>query len=79
MILLLVSCSLLSDYLPDWLIALIFFGTFLFVILPINFGFGPLGRRLGKELNDAAIAEDKEYRKSLGPQNSNRETKPPTD
>jgi hypothetical protein len=59
---------LLSDYMPGWLFYLLFFGVFFLVLMPVHFGIGPLGRRFGREVNDAAVLEDKEYRLGLGPQ-----------
>ena len=58
----------LSDHMPGWLFHLLFLGIFLVVIMPFHLGLGPLGRRFGRELNDAAVLEDKEYRRSLGPE-----------
>ena len=68
MLALLTPIILLSNYMPSWLFYALFFGVLLVVIMPIHFGLGPLGRRLGKEVNDAAVLEDKKYRSSLGPQ-----------
>jgi uncharacterized protein (DUF58 family) len=67
MLALLTPIILLSDYMPGWLFYLLFFGVFFLVIMPAHFGLGPLGRRLGREVNDAAVLEDNEYRRSLGP------------
>ncbi len=66
MLALLTPIILLSDHMPSWLFYLLFFGVFFLVILPIHFGLGPLGRRLARDVNDAAIHEDSEYRRSLG-------------
>jgi hypothetical protein len=73
MILLLTPVAVLSDYMPNWLSHLLFFGLFLAVILPVHFGVGRLGRWLAQELNDAAIADDRDYKKSLGPPRSTKD------
>jgi hypothetical protein len=67
MFVLITPIVLLSDHMPGWLFYLLFLGVFLAVVMPFHFGLGPLGRRFGREMNDAAVLEDKEYRRSLGP------------
>ncbi len=61
---------LLSDYMPGWLFYLLFVGVFFLVVMPVHFGIGPLGRRFGRKINDAAVLEHKEYRLGLGPQSN---------
>ena len=67
MLVLLTPIVLLSDHMPDWLFYLLFLGIFIVVLMPFHLGLGPLGRRFGREVNDAAVQEAKEYRRSLGP------------
>ncbi len=45
----------LSDYLPTWLTAVIALTWIFGILIPISFAVGPLGRWIGKELNDAAV------------------------
>jgi len=45
------------QYLPEWLFVIVFFSYGIFIFFPVVFAFGPLGRRIGRKLNEAAIAE----------------------
>jgi len=72
MLVLLTPIVLLSEHMPDWLFYLLFLGIFLVIVMPFHFGLGPLGRRFGRAVNDAAVLEDKEYRRSLGPEAHSR-------
>ena len=58
MFVLITPIVLLSDHMPGWLFYLLFLGVFLAVVMPFHFGLGPLGRRFGREMNDAAVLED---------------------
>ena len=74
MIVLLTPIAALRDVLPEWVVALLFLAVSFFVIVPIHFAVGPLGRRFGRELNEAAVLEDRAYRRSLGPTPMTRES-----
>jgi hypothetical protein len=67
MLITLVPLSLVGYYLPRWLFVLVFFGYGLFVLMPVVFGIGPIGRRIARELNATAIAQAKVKRDALGP------------
>jgi hypothetical protein len=62
-----VPFSLAGQYMPRWLFVLLFFGYGIFVLMPVAFGIGPIGRRIGRQLNEAAIAQAKAEREALGP------------
>lgn len=47
----------LSHVLPRWLVVIAFFVFAVLVFFPAIFGLGPIGRRIGKQLNETAIAE----------------------
>jgi fatty acid desaturase len=51
-------------FLPFWLIGIIFFVFFFFVLIPIYFGIGPLGRKYGNEINEAAIEHARQQREN---------------
>lgn len=67
MLLTFVPLSFAADYLPRWLFILLFFGYGLLVFMPVVFGIGPLGRRIGRGLNENATARAKAERDALGP------------
>lgn len=52
----------LRQYMSDWLFLLIFFGYGIFILFPIIFAIGPIGRWFGRSLNEAAIANAKTER-----------------
>lgn len=52
----------LGQYLPQWLFLMVFFGYVIFVLFPVCFAIGPIGRRYGRALNEAAIAHAKAER-----------------
>ncbi len=64
----LVLLALAAEYLPRLLFVLLFFAYALFVFFPVAFGVGPLGRRIGRGLNESAVAQAKAEREALGPQ-----------
>jgi hypothetical protein len=47
---------------PQWLFEVVFFGYTIFVLFPVIFAIGPLGRRIWRSLNEAAIAKAKAER-----------------
>lgn len=61
-----VPLLLAAEYLPQWLCILLFFAYGILVFMPVVFGIGPLGRRIGRGLNENAIAQAKAERDALG-------------
>lgn len=61
-----VPLALAEEYLPRWLFILLFFAYGLLVLMPVVFGVGPLGRRIGRRLNEDAIAQARAEREALG-------------
>jgi len=51
-----------SFFLPIWLVGIIFFAVIFFVLVPIFFGVGPLGRKYGNEINEVAIEQARRRR-----------------
>lgn len=58
--------SFIAPYLPGWLSNVLFLIWGVFVFLPVTFAVGPIGRRLGRSLNEAAAAQAKAEREALG-------------
>ena len=56
----------LMQYLPSWLFVIIFFSYAIFVFIPVCFAIGPIGRRMGRALNEAAVAQAKAERDASG-------------
>jgi hypothetical protein len=58
--------TLLMDRVPYWASVLIFLAYALLVLMPVTFAVGPIGRRLGRALNEKAVAEARAEREALG-------------
>lgn len=56
---------LIAPHIPRWLFVALFSAFGLFVFLPAVFGVGPIGRLVGKQLNDAAIEDARAEREDL--------------
>ena len=67
MLLTFVPLSRLAEHVPGWLATVGFIAYFVLVLAPVAFGVGPIGRRLGKALNEAAVERARAERASLGP------------
>lgn len=60
-----VPLAVAMQYLPQWLFVIVFFSWGIFIFFPVVFAVGPLGRRIGRKLNETAIAEaHKEHSKN---------------
>lgn len=73
MIVTFVPLYLIADYLPTWLLNTLFLVLAVFVFFPVLFAVGPLGRRIGRPLNEWSVAQDKAERTALGGSQSARE------
>ena len=62
-----IPVMLLSAHLPRWLFLLVFFGYGIFILAPVIFGIGPVGRLIGRGLNESAVAQARAEREALGP------------
>ncbi|MCO5123804.1 MAG: hypothetical protein M9915_08705 [Rhizobacter sp.] len=60
-----VPLFLLADYLPTWAFNTLFLALALLVFFPVVFAVGPLGRRIGRPLNEMAIAKAHLEREAL--------------
>jgi hypothetical protein len=54
--------SLISPYLARWAIFLLGFLLFAFIYIPMALGLGPIGRRFAAELNEEAVAANRQRR-----------------
>jgi hypothetical protein len=59
--------AIVESLLPRWLWVTLFFAWGLFIFFPVVFGVGPIGRVLGKGLNQAAIERAEADKKALEP------------
>ena len=59
--------ALIAPYLPGWLFKAMFLSWGIFVFFPVVFAAGPIGRRIGRQLNEAAIQKANAERAALGP------------
>jgi len=60
--------ALIAEFLPRWVFLTLFFAFGVFVFMPAVFGVGPIGRLLGKQLNESAISHAREKREALAPE-----------
>ena len=69
-----VPLALASDWLPSWLTTCLFWLLVVLVFFPVVFAVGPLGRRIGRPLNEMAMADAQARREALGakPESSSR-------
>ena len=58
--------AFLAPHVSNAIAIAVFLLLFVFIVLPAQFAVGPIGRWLGKELNESSVAADREYRRSLG-------------
>lgn len=61
-----VPLFLAEDLLPSWLFHSLFLLLALVVFFPVVFAVGPLGRRIGRPLNEMSIAQANHERAALG-------------
>lgn len=57
-----IPLAVAMQYLPQWLFVIVFFLWGIFIFFPVVFAVGPLGRRMGRKLNETAIAETRKER-----------------
>ena len=55
---------LAMHYLPRWVFMVVFFAFGVFVFIPVVFAVGPIGRFIGKNLNEVAAQEAKKNRET---------------
>jgi hypothetical protein len=70
-----VPLSLVAQYMPRWLFVIVFFCYAIFVFFPVVFGIGPIGRLIGRQLNESAVAQARAERESLRPTSNAEEFK----
>jgi len=70
-----VPLALLADRLPHWLSLVVFPAYFVLVLAPVAFGVGPIGRRLGRVLNESMVARARAEREALGPTRATTDTR----
>jgi hypothetical protein len=66
-----IPVMLLANYLPRWLFVLVFFAYGIFILAPVVFGIGPIGRFVGRELNESSVAQARQEREALGAKKAN--------
>ncbi len=67
MLITIIPLFFVSGYMPRWLLIAVLFAYWLLILFPVAFGIGPLGRLIGRRLNEAAVAHAAAERKALGP------------